>query len=212
VDETNISRKLSQVVKTKKTELLFVALFMRQLRVGGRAAVIVPDGVLFGSSKAHQAIRKELVEHQKLEGVISMPAGVFRPYAGVSTAVLVFTRTNSGGTDGVWFYDMEADGWSLDDKRNELDHTKHEQDNIPDVLKRWEERHRKERKRARTEQSFVVPREEIAAAKYDLSVRRYREVVHEVGETRSPREILAELKALEKEIQQGLEELEGMLA
>lgn len=174
--------------------------------------MIVPDGVLFGSSKAHQAVRKELVEQQKLEGVISMPAGVFRPYAGVSTAVLVFTRTNSGGTDGVWFYDMEADGYSLDDKRNELDHAKHEQDNIPDVIKRWGERGRKELKRARTEQSFVVPKAEIAAANYDLSVRRYREVVHAVGETRAPREILAELKALEKEIQKGLEELEGMLA
>jgi len=211
LDETNTSPKLLQAVKTKKTELLFVALFLRLLKKGGRAAVIVPDGVLFGSSNAHQAIRKQLVENQKLDAVISMPSGVFKPYAGVSTAVLVFTRTDSGGTDGVWFYDMEADGFSLDDKRTELDHAKHENDNLPDLVKRWAERTGKEKKRARTEQSFVVPKSEIAANDYDLSVSRYREVVHTAAAVKPPREIIAELKAIEEEIASGLEELEGML-
>jgi type I restriction enzyme M protein len=212
LDETNTSPKLLQTVKTKKTELLFLALFLRLLKKGGRAAVIVPDGVLFGSSGAHKAIRKELVENQKLDGVISMPSGVFKPYAGVSTAVLIFTRTDSGGTDGVWFYDMEADGFSLDDKRTELDHSKHEQDNLPDLVKRWGERTGKEKTRARTDQSFVVPKQEIAANEYDLSVSRYREVVHEAVKHAAPKEIIAELKKIEREIAEGLEELEGMLS
>jgi type I restriction enzyme M protein len=211
LDETNTSPKLLQTVKTKKTELLFLALFLRLLKKGGRAAVIVPDGVLFGSSKAHKSIRKELVENQKLDGVISMPSGVFKPYAGVSTAVLIFTRTDSGGTENVWFYDMEADGFSLDDKRTELDHAKHEQDNIPDIVSRWAERGGKEKKRARTEQSFTVPKKEIAANDYDLSVSRYREVVHEQVRHTPPAEIIAELKKIEAEIAEGLEELEGML-
>ena len=211
LDEPNVSPKLLQVVKTKKTELLFVALFLRLLKKGGRAAVIVPDGVLFGSSNAHKAIRRELVERQKLDGVISMPAGVFRPYAGVSTAVLVFTRTDSGGSDEVWFYDMEADGFSLDDKRNELDHDKHEQDNIPDILKRWPERAASEKTRARTQQSFVVAKADIAKNDYDLSVSRYREVVYEAANIRPPKEIIAELKRLENEISVGLLELERLL-
>jgi len=211
LDETNTSPKLLQTVKTKKTELLFVALFLRLLKKGGRAAVIVPDGVLFGSSGAHRAIRRELVENQKLDGVISMPSGVFKPYAGVSTAVLIFTRTDSGGTENVWFYDMEADGFSLDDKRTELDHAKHEQDNIPDIVSRWAERVGKEKKRARTEQSFMVPKKEIAANDYDLSVSRYREVMHEQVRHTPPAEIIAELKKIEAEIADGLEELEGML-
>lgn len=211
LDESNCSPRLLQLVKTKKTELLFVALFLRLLKKGGRAAVIVPDGVLFGSSTAHKAIRRELVERQKLDAVISMPSGVFKPYAGVSTAVLVFTRTDSGGTDGVWFYDMEADGFSLDDKRTELDHARHEQDNLPDILKRWPERTGKERKRARTEQSFIVPRAEIAGNDYDLSVSRYREVEHAAADHKPPREIIAELKQIEAEIATGLDELAGML-
>lgn len=211
LDETNCSPALQRIVKTKKTELLFLALFLKLLKKGGRAAVIVPDGVLFGSSNAHKAIRRELVEKQKLEGVISMPSGVFKPYAGVSTAVLVFTRTDSGGTEGVWFYDMEADGFSLDDKRTELDHSKHEQDNLPDIVARWAERTGKERKRARTEQSFVVPKAEIAANDYDLSVSRYREVVHTAAAVKPPSQIIAELKVIEEEIAAGLDELEGML-
>jgi type I restriction enzyme M protein len=212
LDETSTSPKLLQTVKTKKTELLFLALFLRLLKKGGRAAVVVPDGVLFGSSGAHKAIRKELVEKQKLDGVISMPSGVFKPYAGVSTAILIFTRTDSGGTENVWFYDMEADGFSLDDKRTELDHAKHEHDNIPDIVSRWSERAGKETKRARTEQSFTVPKQEIAANDYDLSVSRYREVVHEQVRHTPPAEIIAELKKIEAEIADGLEELEGMLS
>lgn len=210
LDYESTAKDLLQVVKTKKTELLFLALFLRLLKPGGRAAVIVPDGVLFGSSKAHKALRRMLVEEQKLEGIVSMPSGVFRPYAGVSTAILLFTKTDSGGTNKVWFYDMQADGYSLDDKRNPLDAGKHECNNLPDILKRW--RHLDaEVGRARTEQSFLVPKSDIADKDYDLSINRYREVVHEAVEHEPPKKILASLKALEAEIMQGIEELEGML-
>jgi len=210
LDYENASPKLLQTVKTKKTELLFIALFLRLLKTGGRAAVIVPDGVLFGSSKAHQAIRKALVEEQKLDAVISMPSGVFKPYAGVSTAILVFTKTNSGGTDHVWFYDMEADGFSLDDKRVELDHTKHDDDNLPDIVRRWSDRDG-EAKRERTDQSFYVPRLEVAGNGYDLSVNRYRQNVREAIDHDDPEEILEELESLESEIASGIAELRGML-
>ena len=172
--------------------------------------MIVPDGVLFGASKAHKALRRMLVEDHKLDGIVSMPSGVFRPYAGVSTAILLFTKTNSGGTDQVWFYDMQADGYSLDDKRNPLDAGKHEHNNLPDILKRWQHR-RKEADRARTEQSFLVPKAEIAGNDYDLSINRYEQVVHEAVQHDPPQKILAELKALEAEIMRGVEELEGML-
>ena len=210
LDHELCAKDLQKIVKTKKTELLFLALFLRLLKTGGRAAVIVPDGVLFGSSNAHKELRKLLVEKQKLEAVISMPSGVFKPYAGVSTAVLIFTKTNSGGTDEVWFYDMEADGFSLDDKRTELDHAKHENDNIPDILKRWKNR-AAEKKRPRTEQSFTVPKVDIAANGYDLSINRYKEVVYEQEELDSPQVILAELQELERAIQKEMVELEGML-
>ncbi len=210
LDYESCSKDLQMVVKTKKTELLFVALFIRLLKAGGRAAIIVPDGVLFGSSKAHKALRKILVEDQKLEGVISMPSGVFKPYAGVSTAVLLFTKTNSGGTDNVWFYDMQADGYSLDDKRNELDNTKHENNNIPDIVKRWKNK-ADEHDRQRTEQSFMVPKSEIAGNGYDLSINRYKEIVHEEVKFDSPQMILSELKVLEDDIKRRLDELEGML-
>jgi len=210
LDYESCAKDLQQIVKTKKTELLFLALFLRLLKAGGRAAVIVPDGVLFGSSNAHKALRKMLVEDHKLDGIVSMPSGVFRPYAGVSTAILLFTKTNSGGTDSVWFYDMQADGYSLDDKRNELDPTKHQSNNLPEILKRWQ--HRKaEAKRARTEQSFMVPKAEIAGNDYDLSIKRYKQVVYEQAQHESPRKILAELKMLEAEIVRGMDELEGML-
>jgi type I restriction enzyme M protein len=216
------------MVKTKKTELLFLALFLRLLKPGGRAAVIVPDGVLFGSSNAHKALRKMLVEDQKLDGIVSMPSGVFRPYAGVSTAILLFTRTDSGGTDQVWFYDMQADGFSLDDKRNPLDAAKHETNNLPDILKRWQSLHSPlprageggpkgrvrasgEAARARTDQSFLVPKAEIVGNDYDLSINRYKEVVHAQVQYDPPQKILAELKTLEAEIMRGMEELEGML-
>ena len=225
LDHENTAKDLQAVVKTKKTELLFLALFLRLLKPGGRAAVIVPDGVLFGSSTAHKTLRKTLVEEQKLDAVISLPGGVFKPYAGVSTAILLFTKTNSGGTDNVWFYDVDADGWSLDDKRTALltedklgpvpleklaaeEHTK---SNLPDVLARWKQREKGERKRARTEQSFCVPKKDIAAQGYDLSLNRYKEVVHQEVLHRAPKEIIAELEKLEAEIQKGMAELKGML-
>ena len=210
LDYESCAKDLQQIVKTKKTELLFLALFLRLLQPGGRAAVIVPDGVLFGSSKAHKALRRMLVEDHKLDGIVSMPSGVFRPYAGVSTAILLFTKTNSGGTDQVWFYDMKADGYSLDDKRNPLDADKHDSNNLPDVLQRWQ--HRKaEAKRARTEQSFLVPKAEVADNDYDLSINRYKKVVYAQVQHAEPKTILAELKTLEVEIMQGMDELEGML-
>jgi type I restriction enzyme M protein len=213
------------VVKTKKTELLFMALFLQLLKPGGRAAVIVPDGVLFGSSKAHKKLRRTLVEDHFLEGVVSLPSGVFRPYAGVSTAILFFTKTGRGGTDHVWFYDMTADGWSLDDKRNPLlplqklgpapkealVEGEHDKNNLPDCLARWRQRKDSERERDRTAQSFCVPKAEIAEQGYDLSLNRYKELIHEEVEHRPPLEILAELRAIEQEILQGIEELEGML-
>ena len=210
LDYESCAKDLQQIVKTKKTELLFLALFLRLLKPGGRAAVIVPDGVLFGSSKAHKTLRRLLVEEHKLDGIVSMPSGVFRPYAGVSTAILIFTKTNSGGTDSVWFYDMQADGYSLDDKRNPLDQAKHETNNLPDLLRRWQARDQ-EGERKRTEQSFLVPKAEIAGNDYDLSINRYKEVVHEAVQYDPPQKILAELKALEAEIMRGMEELEGML-
>jgi type I restriction enzyme M protein len=225
LDYENAAKDLLQVVKTKKTELLFVALFLRLLKAGGRAAVIVPDGVLFGSSRAHCELRRTLVEDQKLEAVISLPSGVFRPYAGVSTAILLFTKTNSGGTDTVWFYDVDADGWSLDDKRqplltdeklgpipaDKLSQEEHAKNNLPDVLARWPQREAAERERPRTAQSFAVRRAEIAAKNYDLSLNRYKEVVNEEVKHDPPKKILAELKKLETEILQGIDELEGIL-
>lgn len=210
LDYESTAKDLQQMVKTKKTELLFLALFLRLLKPGGRAAVIVPDGVLFGSSTAHKTLRRMLVEDHRLDGIVSMPSGVFRPYAGVSTAIVLFTKTNSGGTDNVWFYDMQADGYSLDDKRNSLDASKHEHNNLPDILKRWHHRD-KEAGRARTEQSFLVPKADIVGNDYDLSINRYKQVVRESVQHDSPQKILAELKTLEAEIQRGMEELEGML-
>ena len=210
LDYESCAKDLLKIVKTKKTELLFLALFLRLLKPGGRAAIIVPDGVLFGSSTAHKALRQILVENQKLDAVISMPSGVFKPYAGVSTAILLFTKTNSGGTDKVWFYDMQADGFSLDDKRNSLDSAKHENNNLPDILSRWKNREAEE-ERGRTEQSFFVPKADIAAKGYDLSLNRYREVVQETMHYDPPEKILDELDALESEIQQGMQRLRVML-
>jgi type I restriction enzyme M protein len=225
LDYENTAKDLLAIVKTKKTELLFLALFLRLLKPGGRAAVIVPDGVLFGSSNAHKELRRMLVEEQKLDGVVSLPGGVFKPYAGVSTAILLFTKTNSGGTDHVWFYDVEADGWSLDDKRaplladdklgptpkTALSKDEHSKNNLPDILARWQKRDSAERKRPRTAQSFCVPKADIAAQGYDLSLNRYKEVVHEEVVHKAPKEILAELAKLEVEIQKGMKELEGMV-
>jgi type I restriction enzyme M protein len=225
LDYENTAKDLQQIVKTKKTELLFLALFLRLLKPGGRAAVIVPDGVLFGSSNAHQTLRKMLIEEQKLDAVISLPSGVFKPYAGVSTAILLFTKTNSGGTQQVWFYDCDADGWSLDDKRapllpeeklgsapkTALTGDEHVKNNLPDILARWQQRDGTERLRSRTEQSFCVPKADIAIQGYDLSINRYKKVVHKEMTHRPPKEILADLAKLEEEIHQGMIDVEGML-
>ena len=225
LDYEGTAKDLLQVVRTKKTELLFLALFLRLLKPGGRAAVIVPDGVLFGSTKAHRELRRIMVEDQKLDGVVSLPSGVFKPYAGVSTAILLFTKTNSGGTDHVWFYDLEADGYSLDDKRTPLlapdklgvaaeplGQSDHPKNNRPDALARWQERRGTEMERARTEQSFCVPRAHIAANGYDLSINRYKETVFDEIESPPPAEILDELTALEEEIQKGIDNLKAMLS
>ena len=202
LDYETTAKDLLQIVKTKKTELLFLALMIRLLKNGGRAAVIVPDGVLFGSSTAHKALRRMLVDDHKLEAVIKLPSGTFKPYTGVSTAILLFQKTSSGGTDNVWFYEVQADGFTLDDKR-----TPTEANDLPDLLTRWSSRPQgrietwSELSRPRTAQSFLVPRDEIAAQNYDLSLNRYKEVEHEVVEHRDPQVILAELMELEREIQ-----------
>ena len=224
LDYESTAKDLLQVVKTKKTELLFLALFLRLLKPGGRAAVIVPDGVLFGSTNAHKELRRILVEDQKLDGIVSLPSGVFRPYAGVSTAILLFTKTNSGGTDHVWFYDLKADGYSLDDKRTPLldaerlgaateplSEQDHAYNNLPDALARWKERDGEELERARLEQSFCVSKADIAANAYDLSINAYKEVAYDEIEYPPPAEILEELAVLEAEIQRGIDELKAML-
>ncbi|MDO9323822.1 MAG: class I SAM-dependent DNA methyltransferase [Methanoregula sp.] len=225
LDYENTAKNLQNIVKTKKTELLFLALFLRLLKPGGRAAVIVPEGVLFGSSKAHKELRRILVEDQKLDAIVSLPSGVFKPYAGVSTAILVFTKTNSGGTDFVWFYDIIQDGKSLDDKRTmllsedkfgpvpstKLTYDEHAKNNLPDVLEHWKQRTSAERGRPRSSQSFCVPKADIAGQGYDLSLNRYQDVVHEVVEHRLPKEILADIWQMEEEIQQGMREIEELL-
>jgi len=225
LDYEGVAKDLLQVVRTKKTELLFLALFLRLLKPGGRAAVIVPDGVLFGSTKAHKELRRILVEDQKLDGIVSLPSGVFKPYAGVSTAILLFTKTNSGGTDHVWFYNLQADGFSLDDKRTPLlpdaklgavpaeglTDEEHAKNNLPDALARWAKRERSELDRARTEQSFCIPKAYIADNDYDLSINRYKEIVYDEIEYPAPAEILDELSALEEEIQKGIDNLRTML-
>ena len=238
-DKDKDENKKAKKGPSEKTELLFLALILRMLQPGGRAAVIVPDGVLFGSTKSHKAIRKTIVEDQKLDAVISLPSGVFKPYAGVSTAILFFTKTNSGGTDNVWFYDMQADGFSLDDKRTplikeeELKEEKvkeqevteeelktgekpeskpvdHKLDNIPDIINRWQNRD-KETTRKRTEQSFFVPVDEIAKNDFDLSINRYKEVVYEEVQYDEPKVIIERIKKLQKAMDKGIAELEGML-
>lgn len=205
LDDEAVSADLLKVTKTKKTELLFLALFIRMLKAGGRCASIVPDGVLFGSSKAHKDIRKEIIEKHKLEAIISMPSGVFKPYAGVSTAIIIFTKTGVGGTDNVWFYDMKADGYSLDDKRILI-----EENDIPDLVTRFHSLE-SDKERKRTEQSFFVPVEEIIENGYDLSINRYKEIEYEEVQYEDPKVILADIKKLENEIMEGIKELEGMI-
>lgn len=205
LDADTVSADLLKVCKTKKTELLFLALFLRMLRIGGRCACIVPDGVLFGSSTAHKAIRKELVDGNRLEAVISMPGGVFKPYAGVSTAVLIFTKTGHGGTDNVWFYDMTADGFSLDDKRSPV-----ADNDIPDIIARFRNLDA-EKDRQRTEKSFFVPKAEIVENGYDLSINKYKKTEYKPVEYPPTSEIMAQLRKLEQEIGAAIDELEGML-
>ena len=205
LDADTVSADLLKVCKTKKTELLFLALFLRMLRIGGRCACIVPDGVLFGSSTAHKAIRKELVDGNRLEAVISMPSGVFKPYAGVSTAVLIFTKTGHGGTDNVWFYDMTADGFSLDDKRSPV-----AGNDIPDIIARFRKLEA-EKDRQRTEKSFFVPKAEIVENGYDLSINKYKKTEYKPVEYPPTSEIMAELRKLEKVIGTAMDELERMI-
>ena len=205
LDYDTVSSDLLKVCKTKKTELLFLALFLRMLKVGGRCACIVPDGVLFGSSRAHKDIRKELVEGNRLEAVISMPSGVFKPYAGVSTAILIFTKTGHGGTDKVWFYDMKADGFSLDDKRSET-----KENDIPDIIERFHHMDA-ENERERTQQSFFVPKQEIVDNEYDLSINKYKKTEYVPVEYPPTSEIMMELRTLEKQIAVEMDELEKLL-
>ena len=205
LDYDTVSADLLKICKTKKTELLFLTLFVRMLKIGGRCACIVPDGVLFGSSTAHKAIRKEIIENQRLQAVISMPSGVFKPYAGVSTAVLVVTKTNHGGTDNVWFYDMKADGYSLDDKRTAV-----AENDIPDIINRFHHLDG-EKDRKRTEQSFLVPKHEIVENDYDLSINKYKKVDYVPVEYPPTEEIMANIHDLELEVQKNLTELDKLL-
>ncbi len=205
LDYDSVESSLLKTVKTKKTELLFLALMLRMLKVGGRCAVIIPDGVLFGSSNAHKQLRQTIVEGQKLEAVISMPSGVFKPYAGVSTAVLIFTKTNSGGTDNVWFYDMQADGFSLDDKRTPITES-----DIPDIVERYNKLE-EEKARDRTEQSFLVPFDDIKGNDWDLSINRYKEIVYEEVEYDSPEKIISDIETLDVERYKALLMLKELL-
>ncbi len=205
LDHESVAADLLKITKTKKTELLFLALFLRTLKKGGRCASIVPDGVLFGSSNAHKSIRKEIVENHHLHGIISMPSGVFKPYAGVSTAIMIFTKTGAGGTDKVWFYDMHADGLSLDDKRQPVD-----VNDIPDIISRYHNLEN-EKGRKRTEKSFLVPKEEIVKKDYDLSINRYKEIEYDEVEYEAPKVIIQRIKELEQQILDGLNDIEGMV-
>ena len=205
LDADTVSTDILKVCKTKKTELLFLALFLRMLKIGGRCACIVPDGVLFGSSTAHKAIRKEIIENNRLEAVISMPSGVFKPYAGVSTGILIFTKTGHGGTDNVWFYDMQADGYSLDDKRTPVS-----ENDIPDIITRFHNLDG-ETDRERTDKSFFVPKQEIIDNDYDLSINKYKKTVYEAVEYPSTTELMTDLYELQMKISKGMDELNSLL-
>ncbi|SDE54858.1 class I SAM-dependent DNA methyltransferase [Riemerella columbipharyngis] len=227
LDYDEVESSLLQITRTKKTELLFLSLILRMLKIGGRAAVIIPDGVLFGSTNAHKNIRKELVENQQLQGVISMPSGVFKPYAGVSTAVLLFTKTHSAETQDVWFYDMQADGFSLDDKRtpllseeeleqcfiepNQVAKILEEKCDIPNILSQWNHGTLSQVGTDRTQKSFKVPKADIVANDYDLSINRYKEVVYQAVSYEPPKEIIAQIQALSQERLQALEQLAQLI-
>ncbi len=206
LESSTVAKSLSNIVKTKKTELLFLALMLRILKIGGRCAVIVPDGVLFGADKAAVGIRQNIIDKQKLEAVISMPSGVFKPYAGVSTAILIFTKTESAGTNKVWFYDMKADGFALNDKRTPTP----DNDDTEDIIARWQNLDN-ERSRTRLDQSFFVPADEIRANNYDLSINKYKETVYEQKQYDAPNVILERLEKLDSDIMTVRKELEGML-
>ena len=206
VDEENINPALTRMAATKKTELLFVNEFVRMLKVGGRCACIVPDGVVFGTSKAHKATRKELIENQLLEAVISLPSGVFRPYSDVSTSILIFTKTNAGGTENVWFYDMQADGFSLDDKREEV-----EENDIPDIINRFANLEA-EKDRSRKEKSFMVSKEDIAKNGYSLRMKEYKEIEYQKIDYPSSEELLNDVDTLKDELVASLQELRGLLS
>jgi type I restriction enzyme M protein len=209
LDHDAVETSLLKTVKTKKTELLFLGLMLRMLKTGGRCAVIIPDGVLFGSSKAHKQIREEIIANNKLEAIISMPSGVFKPYAGVSTAILVFTKTGTGGTDNVWFYDMKADGYTLDDKRTEA-----KENDIPDIIARYKSvltDSGVEAQNKRTEQSFLVPFDEIKANDWDLYINRYKEIVYEEVKYDAPADIISDIEKLDQERNSALETLKKML-
>lgn len=203
--ESTINKSLLQTVRTTTTELLFLSLFVRSLQKGGRCFSIVPDGVLFQTNKAYLTIRKELVDNQCLRGVISMPSGVFKPYAGVSTAILIFTKTDAGGTDKVWFYEMHNDGYTLNDNRTPI-----EENDIPDIIYRWQHLD-KETDRTRKEQSFFVPADEIRENNYDLTFNRYKEVVREKVEYRQPQEIFSSLQTLEDDFAKSFDELKSLI-
>ena len=203
LDYEVVAKSLLAITKTKKTELLFLALFVRMLKLGGRCASIVPDGVLFGNSTGHKAIRKELVENQRLQAVISMPSGVFQPYSGVSTAILIFTKTNAGGTDKVWFYDMKADGFTLDQKRTECT-----ENDIPDIIARWNNLGAEE-SRTRKDQSFFVSKDEIVANDYDLSINKYKEVEKVKVEYESPKTVFKRIAKLQDEINAAMDEFKS---
>ena len=207
VDVEDIDDSLKAIVNTKQTELLFVALFLRMLKLGGRCACIVPNGVLFRSnSKAYRQLRAELVDNQRLEAIIYMPSGVFKPYSGVSTAILVFTKTDAGGTDNVWLYNMEGDGYTLDDKRDPDE--KH--NDIPDIIERWNNLDA-EKSRERTEKSFLVSKDDIVKNDYDFSFNKYAETKYERIEYPPTEEILADLDDLNRQMAESLAELHKML-
>ena len=205
LDADIVSMDLLKICKTKKTELLFLTLFVRMLKIGGRCACIVPAGVLFGASNTHKAIRKELIENQRLEAIISMPSGVFKPYAGVSTGILIFTKTNHGGTDNVWFYDMQADGFSLDDKRAAT-----KENDIPDIIERFQHRGN-EGNRERSEKSFMVPKNEIVDNQYDLSINKYKKTEYVAVEYPQTSEIMAKIMELDVQVTKEFGELQKML-
>ena len=205
LDNEAVSKSLLAITKTKKTELLFLALFIRMLQTGGRCASIVPDGVLFGNSTGHKSIRRALIDQHRLQAVISMPSGVFQPYSGVSTAIVIFTKTNAGGTDRVWFYDMRADGYSLDQKRSEVS-----DNDIPDIIQRFHNLDA-EAARSRKDQSFLVPVAEIREKDYDLSINKYKEVERQQVVYDAPEVIMERLAQLEREINSAFDELKKQL-